>query len=62
MEKKHIISASCRHLRAGHFHEKLLSEKFLLPIGRDSGFLNSETEIQVKFDDSDGDLIKTGTN
>jgi hypothetical protein len=57
MEKKHIISASCRHLRAGHFHEKLLSEKFLLPIGNDSGFLTSETEIQVKFNDSHGDLV-----
>ena len=57
MEKKFIISASCLHLRTGHSHEKLLSEKFLLPVGHEIGFLNSETEIQIKFNDSHGNLV-----
>jgi hypothetical protein len=57
MDKKLILSASCSHLRAGHFHEKLLSDKLLLPIGRTIGFLDPEAEIQLKFNNANGDLI-----
>jgi len=57
MEKKHIISGSCRHLRSGQFHEKLVSEKFLFPIGPERGFVTLETELQLKFLDTAGDVI-----
>jgi hypothetical protein len=57
MEQKFLIAAACGYLRTGQHHEKLLSDKRLFPLGENIGFLNSTSEIQVKFCDSDRRLI-----
>lgn len=56
MEQRFIVAASCDYLRTGQFHSKLLSDKHLFPIGGSIGFLNSASEIQVKFYDADHKL------
>lgn len=56
MEQRFLIAASCAYLRTGQFHTKLLSEKHLFPLGHDAGFVNSSSELQVKFYDANGRL------
>jgi hypothetical protein len=55
MEQKHIIVAASSHLL--RFYDKLLSDKLLLPLSFEIGFVGSDTEIQVKFQNQNGDLI-----
>jgi hypothetical protein len=57
MQQKLIIAASSTYLRTGQHHEKLLLDKRLFPVGHDVGFLNSGTDIQIKFYDSDRKLL-----
>jgi hypothetical protein len=59
MEQKLIVAAACAYLRAGQHHEKLLADKRLFPLGPSSGFLNANTDIQVKFYDSNQKLVVT---
>jgi hypothetical protein len=57
MEQKYIIAARSLYLRGGHLHEKLLSDKFLFPLGSQIGFLTCDAKIQVKFQGTNGDIV-----